>query len=165
MTKTVTANHLRRPGRMLTLALLMLLASTLFPRPGATQAMPTPADFAGFKLGSEDMLLGWDRIVAYLRTVGQASPRVQVVDLGKSTLGRPFIMVIVSSAANMQDLDHIKAINRRIYDPASIKDDADARSLVEQGKSVVAVTLNIHSTEIAASQIGPDLQRSYPPRA
>lgn len=138
-------------------ALPILLAAFLLPGPSAAQEIPTPAAFAGFELGSEDMLLRWDRIVDYVRVVAEASPRVQVVDLGESTLGRPFIMVIVSSEANMENLDQIKAINRRIYDPASIRDDADARSLVEEGKTVVAITCNIHSTEIAASQIGPEV--------
>lgn len=145
------------PRRRFVSAVVMLLAALVFPRFAAAQELPTPAQFAGFKLGSEDMLLRWDKIVAYMRAVGQASPRVQVVDLGKSTLGRPFIMVIVSSEANMKNLDRIKEINRRIYDPASIRDDADARSLVEQGKTIVAITCNIHSTEIAASQIGAEV--------
>jgi hypothetical protein len=149
--------HSRPCRRSAASALLLLCAVLLVPRPSAAQEIPTPTQFAGFELGSEDMLLRWDKIVDYMRLMAQASPRVQVVDLGESTMGNPFIMVVVSSEANMADLDRIKAINRRIYDPASIRDAADARSLVEEGKAVVAITCNIHSTEIAASQIAPEV--------
>jgi hypothetical protein len=157
MTQIPSPHRRLRPGRRSSFAVAVLLAALTVPRYSGAQELPTPAQFAGFQLGSEDMLLRWDKIVDYMRLVAQASPRVQVVDLGKSTLGRPFIMVIVSSEANMRNLDRIKEINRRIYDPASIRDDADARNLVEAGKTVVAITCNIHSTEIAASQIGPEV--------
>ncbi|MFO7769461.1 MAG: M14 family metallopeptidase [bacterium] len=133
----------------------LLLFGFLCMAPGTAtaQQIPSPDTFLGFELGADNKLAHWDQILEYLETTDAASERIQLVELGKSTLGRTFPMLIITSAENMRGLDRIKEINRRLYAPESISGPDEARRLISDGKAVVCITLNIHSTEIGASQM------------
>jgi hypothetical protein len=130
--------------------LAVLLTSS---RPVDAQAIPTPEAYLGFPVGADGRLAHWDQILGYLQTVDGASDRVTVQVLGATTQQREFPVVIVTSEANMRDLERIKGISRRLYDPASVTSEAEARRLIDEGKTVVCMTLNIHSTEIGSSQM------------
>jgi hypothetical protein len=140
-------------ARNRTRGLLVLAVLLLAPLSARARQLPTPEAFLGFSVGSDDKLAGWDQILAYMNLADRASERVKVEVLGPTTQGRDFIMVTVTSEANMRDLERIKGISRRLYDPKSVSTEAEARRLVEEGKTVVCITLNIHSTEIGSSQM------------
>jgi len=124
--------------------LILLLAAA------AHAEVPTPSTFLGFDVGADRKLADYRQIVSYFNAVAAASPRVKIEHLGKTTLGEDFIMAVVSSEANMRNLDRIKEISTRLADPRGL---ADAEPLIREGKSVVIVTCNIHSSEIASSQM------------
>jgi hypothetical protein len=118
----------------------------------ATAAVQTPSQFLGFEVGADKNLADYKQIVRYFRALAAGSPRVQVQDLGKTTLGEDFIMAVISSEANMRNLPRIKAIAKQLADPRGLSD-AQIDALVREGKSVILVTCNIHSSEIASSQM------------
>ncbi|MGA7616873.1 MAG: M14 metallopeptidase family protein, partial [Thermoanaerobaculia bacterium] len=115
-------------------------------------AIPSPSQFLGFEVGADRTLADYHQIDAYFHALEKASPRVAVESLGKSTLGNDMLMVVVSSEANMKNLSRIKEISRRLADPRGLSA-GELDSLVKEGKAVVLVTCNIHSTEIASSQM------------
>src|ERR1700738_576449 len=118
----------------------------------AHAAVQTPSQFLGFEVGADKNLADYKQIVSYCRALAAASPRVQVQDLGKTTLGEDFIMAVISSEANMRNLPRVKAIAKQLADPRGLSD-AQIEALVREGKSVILVTCNIHSSEIASSQM------------
>ncbi|HEY8183413.1 MAG TPA: M14 metallopeptidase family protein [Thermoanaerobaculia bacterium] len=118
----------------------------------ATAAVQTPSQFLGFEVGADKNLADYKQIVRYFRALAAGSPRVQVQDLGKTTLGEDFIMAVISSEANMRNLPRIKAIAKQLADPRGLSD-AQIDALVREGKTVILVTCNIHSSEIASSQM------------
>jgi hypothetical protein len=118
----------------------------------ATAAVQTPSQFLGFEVGADKNLADYKQIVRYFRALAAGSPRVQVQDLGKTTLGEDFIMAVISSEANIRNLPRIKAIAKQLADPRGLSD-AQIDALVREGKSVILVTCNIHSSEIASSQM------------
>jgi hypothetical protein len=130
-----------------TLALLLLIVAA-----SAHAATQSPSQFLGFEVGADRTLADYKQIVSYFRALAAASPRVQVESLGKTTLGEDFVMVIVSSEANMRNLPRIRAIAKQLADPRGLSD-SQIDSLVREGKSIVLVTCNIHSSEIASSQM------------
>ncbi len=144
------APTLRRRTLSCLMAILLVAALSMAV---TAQSIPTPESFLGFRVGTDHKLAHWDQILEYMQMVDRASDRVQVEILGKTTLDRDFPVVIISSAENMRDLDRIKRINQRLYDPDTIRDEAEARRLIADGKTVVCITMNIHSTEIGASQM------------
>lgn len=151
-----------RCARPVLLVTLLLAAGwqtlPVAPRLAAAQAaIQAPEAFAGFRIGSDNQLVGWDRIVAYMRLVADASPRVQVRELGKSTNGLPFIAVEISAPETLRDLDRFKALERKLYFQGGAPTAAERDEIFRAGKAVVLITCSIHATEIGASQMSLEL--------
>src|SRR5215471_20172514 len=98
-------------------AVLALCGALLAPRATAATAVPAPESVLGFVPGEDRKLADWGQVLAYLRALDAASDRVSVEELGKTTGGRPFVMVTVTSAANHARLEEIRRANARIADP------------------------------------------------
>lgn len=112
-----------------------------------------PEKFLGFRVGADNKLARWDKIVEYMRLVAAGSPRVKVRELGKTTQGLPFIAVEVASADTMAGLDRFRQLQRRLYFQGGAPSAAERDEIFKTGKAVVAVTCNIHATEIGSSQM------------
>jgi Zinc carboxypeptidase len=138
-------------------ALLALVALAPSPRSHVQAAgagpVIAPEQFLGFRVGADNKLARWDKIVEYMKAVAAGSPRVRVHELGKTTQGNPFIAVEVSSADTMANLDHFKQLERKLYFQGGAPTSAERDEIFRSGKAVVAVTCNIHSTEIGSSQM------------
>src|SRR3954447_22135807 len=105
----------------------------------------SPSQFLGIDVGADRVLADYKQIVSYFRALDAASPRVQVEDLGKTTLGNDFIMAIISSEANMKDLPRIREIAKRLADPRG-QSDEERQTPPPQRKHIVPLTCKIHST-------------------
>src|ERR1700757_1365566 len=81
----------------------------------ATAAVQSPEQYFGFRIGTDKKLVRWDKIVEYMQAVATGTDRVRFRNLGPTTLGNPFIMVEVSSAENLKNLDHYKDLERKLY--------------------------------------------------
>ena len=135
------------------IALLALaLASAYCPANALPQKTVTsPEQAFGFKPGTDRKLADWKQLTAYYQTLARQSPRVRYTELGKTTEGRPFVALTISSENNLAHLAEFKDINRRLADPR-ITSPGEAQALISRGKAIVLITFNIHSTEIASSQ-------------
>ena len=120
------------------------------------QAIPTPSEFLKINVGADGVLASYDQIVSYFRAIAPMSDRFRLEDLGPTTMGHPFLNLIVSSPENMKQLEHYRDINNRLYDPRKTNAD-EAKRLVAEGKTVVAMQMSIHSTEVAAAQLSMEL--------
>ena len=122
-----------------------------FSAASAQQNVTSPETAFGFKLGTDRKLADWNQLTAYYKKLSTESNRIRYEELGKTTEGRPFVAVTISAPENLTHLDHYLDIQRRLADPRITSPD-DAKKLIAEGKTIVAVTANIHSTEIASSQ-------------
>jgi len=113
---------------------------------------PTPSEFLGFEVGSDRHLADYRQIVSYFKALAAESPRVRVENLGPTTLGNELILAAISSEENLRDAKKYQEIARRLADPRGLSA-AQIDSLAEEGKLILLVTCNIHSTEIGASQM------------
>jgi hypothetical protein len=129
--------------------LLLVAAGAAFP---AVAAPPSPESFLGFRVGADRKLADYGQIVRYFEALDQGSDRVQLQKLGKSVLGRDLVMAVISSEANLRDAERFRGIARRLADPRGL-DPAEAERLVAEGKVILLVTCNIHSSEIGSSQM------------
>jgi hypothetical protein len=123
----------------------------------SAQAIPAPEDYFGFKIGADRKLARYDKIVEYFKTIAAQSDRVRVRTIGPTTNGNPFVVVEISSAENIRNLDHLKALERKLYFQGGPPTDAERDQIFREGKSVVFNSNNIHSTEIGASQMAVEL--------
>ncbi len=132
--------------------MFVLVLATALSLPVLAADVPSPSDFLGMKIGADRTLADYRQILSYLKAVAAASPRVQLEVLGKTTLGEDFVLAIVSSAENMKNLPRIREIARKLADPRGLSD-AEIMALAREGKAIVLVTCNIHSTEIGSTQM------------
>ncbi len=130
---------------------LASLASTA----GAANDITPPDAFFGFQLGTDRELARWDKIVEYFELLEGESDRIQVTDLGPSTEGHPYLLVIISSPANMANLKRLREVNVRIQDPRT--PGAEVKELIGEGVAVVSQSFGLHATEVAAAQTAPEL--------
>jgi hypothetical protein len=135
------------------LAVAALLCAAPVPSLSAQQS---PAQALGFEPGTDSMLADWGQITGYIQRLAAASPFVRVDTLGRTTLGRPFQLVTVTSPANHARLDAIKAAQRRLADPRTLAPGL-LDTLRRTQPAVILISNNIHSTEIASSQMGMTL--------
>ena len=85
-----------------------LIASFCLLALAATATVPTPEQYFGFRIGSDKKLVRWDKIVEYLQAVANGTDRVKFRNLGPTTNGNPFILLEISSAENLRNLDRLK---------------------------------------------------------
>jgi hypothetical protein len=134
-----------------------LLVIALFSSPAQAQTrVPAPEEVIGFRVGDDRKLASWASIVEYFRRLDAASERVKFEELGRTTLGAPFVMATISAPENLARLSEFKEIQRQLADPRTLgKDgaaaDARARGLIARGKTIVLITCGIHSTEVGST--------------
>ena len=140
---------MRRPS---VTVLLLAVATAL-----SAQAPPqSPAAVLGFEPGADSVLADWGQISGYMNRLAATSSYVRVDTLGRTTEGRPFQLVAVTSPANQARLAAIKAAQRNLADPRTLS--AGLRdSLRRSQPAVILISNNIHATEIASSQMGMTL--------
>ncbi|MFH1765766.1 MAG: M14 family metallopeptidase [Gemmatimonadota bacterium] len=135
-------------------ALILLLA---FAGGLVAQTVPTPRSEFGFEVGADRKLANWDQMTAYYEKVAQASRRVRVDTLGSTTMGRPFIMLTITSEENQARLNELKEIQLKLADPRQVGGQDELDRLLDQGKTVVLITHGIHATEVGGSQMAARL--------
>jgi hypothetical protein len=111
----------------------------------------SPEEAFGFKLGADRKLADWVQLTAYYQKLASESKSVRYEELGKTTEGRPFVAVTITSPENMAHLEDYKKIQTQLADPRMTSPE-QAKALEAKGKTVLVVTCNIHSIEIASSQ-------------
>src|SRR5215203_4896075 len=154
------------PKHLLSCALLLtLLAQLAGPAPlargaraavttGTAAAVPAPEEVLGFRPGDDRKLASWAQTVEYFRRLDAASPRVRVEELGKTTLGAPFVLATISAPENIERLETYKDIQRMLADPrqfgAGRAAEVRAEGYRSNGKTVVLITCGVHSTEVGS---------------
>jgi hypothetical protein len=140
----------RRLAVVVAASLAVSGAVLLAPLAPAATPVPAPESVLGFLPGEDRKLADWAQVLSYLKALDAASDRVSVEEVGKTTGGRPFVLVTVTSEANHARLEEIRQTNARIADPRGV-DDAAAERLVREGKAIVAMAFSIHSTEVGGT--------------
>ncbi|MFS8085586.1 MAG: M14 family zinc carboxypeptidase, partial [Acidobacteriota bacterium] len=123
--------------------------------------VPAPEDILGFRPGDDRKLASWAQVVAYFQKLAAASDRVKFEEIGKTTMGAPFVYATISAPENLKRLNEFKEIQRQLADPRLLGTtnlslsnnavaDRRARTLIARGKTVVAITCGIHSTEVGS---------------
>jgi hypothetical protein len=122
------------------------------PAASKAESVPAPKDVLGFTPGDDRKLASWAQTVEYFRRLAAASPRVKFEELGKSTMGAPFVLATISAPENLARLDEYKEIQRQLADPRTLgaNPDRKAEELIRRGKAIVLITCGVHSTEVGS---------------
>jgi hypothetical protein len=128
-----------------------LMALVLLTGTSASAQVPTPDQFFGFRIGADGELARYPKSLEYYQLLAKKTDRVRYEELGKTTLGNPYVLVTISSPQNLERLARLVEINRRLADPRTLPD-AEAAKLVEEGRPFYLLYATIHSTEVGNGQ-------------
>jgi len=133
-------------------AVAVLLLGLSVPLLAAPAGIKTPSQFLGFEVGADRKLADYHQIVSYFRMLAASSHRIEIENMGATTLGNEFILAAISSEENLKNKKRYQEIARKLADPRGLTPQ-QIDALVKEGKVIVLVTCNIHSTEIGSSQM------------
>ncbi len=88
-----------------TIVLAAAVATMLALVTAAAGPLQSPEQFLGFKVGADNKLARWDRIVEYMKLAAANSDRVRFRELGKTSNANPFIALEISSPDTLKNLD------------------------------------------------------------
>ena len=134
---------------------VLVLVSTLVASAAGT--LQSPEQYLGFKVGADDKLVRWDKIVDYMKLAAANSDRVRFRELGKTSDNNPFIALEISAPETLKNLDHYKQLEKKLYFQGGAPSATDRDEIFRQGKLVLLITCSIHATEIGASQMSVEL--------
>src|SRR5574342_352637 len=121
-------------ARVIGLAFLTALAVAA---PAAAQTrVTTPKEQFGSNIGDDYFLATYTQLTEYWRKLDAESDRLVVQEIGKTAEGRPQLMAIITSPANLKKLSRYQEIARRLALAEGLSDE-QARALAREGKAVV----------------------------
>ncbi|MFC2156104.1 M14 family zinc carboxypeptidase, partial [Acidobacteriota bacterium] len=104
--------------------------------------------------GADRMLFDYEALIGYLQKLEAASPRLKLVEIGKSPMGKKMYIAFFSSEENIKNLDKLKEINRSLALDADIPEQ-ERETLIKDGRVFFLATLSMHSDEVGSSQAAP----------
>jgi hypothetical protein len=113
-------------------------------------AIPTPKEAFGFNIGDNYQLANYTQTEAYFKKLAAASDRVKLVVIGQTEEGRDQLMLIVSSPANIRNLDRYQAISQQLAHAEGLTPE-QAHALAGEGKAVVWIDGGLHATEVVGA--------------
>jgi len=135
----------------------LLAAFTFLAALATAETIPTPQQYFGFRVGADRKIARYDKIIEYFQKLAAGSDRVRYRNLGPTTGGNPFVMLEIAAPATLRNLEHYKTLERRLYLQGGEVPEAEREQIFREGKAVVLITNNIHSTEIGSSQMAIEL--------
>ena len=75
---------------------------------------------------------------------------VEMRTAGKTTEGREWKYVLISSPENLKNIDHYKAISQQLAHPENLSRE-EAQKLAAEGKAIVDISGGLHASEIAGN--------------
>jgi len=133
------------------LSLILAAVAVLFLSAPSRAQLSSPKAELGFAIGDDYQLVNYTRLAAWWKKLDGQSDRMKLVEIGKSSEGRPMIMAIITAPRNFGRLARYQEISKRLALGQGLAD-AEARKLAAEGKAVVWIDGGLHASEIVGSQ-------------
>jgi hypothetical protein len=136
------------------LILIFLFACFVLSANAEAVQIKTPGVYFGFKPGADRMLFDYETMIGYLRHVEEASPRLKLVEIGRSPMDKPLYIAFISDEENIRNLDALKRVNRKLALAADLSEEERAK-LFTDGKVFMMFTMSMHAGEVGPAQSVP----------
>ena len=134
----------------------ILMGMLCFSNPTSAQKVTSPEEFFGFQMGADRKLARWDKIVDYFSLVEGQSDRIKVYNMGPSSEGHPFLVVLITAPENIAKLDRLQMVNKKISNPKGLSEN-EVKAFIEEGKAVIFQSMSLHASEVGGTQMTPEL--------
>ena len=108
--------------------------------------VPSPKDVLGHHVGQPKTLTYTKDLYRYYRALAAKSPRVKVLDIGRTDEGRECLVVFVSSEANIRALESHRGSLALLADPRGLTE-TDAARILDSTKPIYHLMGGLHSAE------------------
>ena len=112
----------------------------------AQQRLMTPQEAIGHAVGADYFLPNYTQLMTWWQTLARQSPRMKLDTIGLTAEGRPQLMAIISSPANLARLGEYRRTSEQLG--RGRIDSATARRLAQTGKSVIWIDGGLHADEV-----------------
>ncbi len=106
-------------------------------------SIPKPRDILGFEVG--EWHVRHDLLVAYMRALAEASPRVRIEETGRTYESRPLVVLTISDPANLARSEAIRSAHLDAIDPSQPATPPGDRPVV------VSLGYSVHGDEASGS--------------
>lgn len=134
-------------------SLVFLVTGLALSASGSLSQVPHPQDVFGFMPGDDYKLARYDQMVSYFEALAESSDRVILQEIGTSVLGRPLLLLLISSEENLASLDRWQDISASLA--RGRVSEAEAETLSQEGRAVIWIDAGLHATEVAGAQMAP----------
>jgi hypothetical protein len=114
--------------------------------------VPSPRAILGYDIGAPKKLTYYADITRYYQALAAASPRVKILNLGKTEEGRESIMVFIGSEDSIAHLDDTRKNLARLADPRGLTE-AEANAVIKQTKPIYTLSGGLHSAELGPPEM------------
>lgn len=124
---------------------LFLVAASAF----AQNAIPTPDEFLGYKLG--DRFTPYTRILDYFHELAKDSPLLTVQQFGETYEHRPLVLVVIASPKNRGRLEAIRKDVLALADP-EVTSPSRADEIARDTPAIAWLAYGVHGNESSSSE-------------
>ncbi|HVN76189.1 MAG TPA: M14 family zinc carboxypeptidase [Thermoanaerobaculaceae bacterium] len=124
----------------------------VLPKAAHDPAVPALEQVLGFGWGNE--ITDPDQVARYARSLADSAPqRVRLLEYGRSTEGRPLLLLVVTSPENLARFDVIESGLARLADPRVLRP-GEADDLIGRLPAVVWIQCSVHGDEASGGDAG-----------
>ena len=109
-------------------------------------AVPSPTDYLGRIAGATGEMTGPVEIFGYFRALAEASPRVQVEEIGRTEEGREILLVVVTDEEGIRTLAELKNATAELADPRRT-DPQRAEEIIAHARPIYYINAGLHADE------------------
>lgn len=131
--------------RLTAMLFVLVLALPAF----AQNAIPTPEEFFGYKLG--ERFTPYTRILDYFHELAKDSSLITVHQFGETYEHRPLVLVVIASPKNRAALDTIRQNVVSLADPSATSP-ARAAEIAHSTPAIVWLAYGVHGNESSSSE-------------
>jgi len=117
----------------------------------AQAQVTSPKEFLGFTPGDDYKLANYKQSFAYFKKIAPQTKRMKLIEVGPSAMGETMLLAVISSEENLARVDRLKEIARRLAMGRGLND-AEARALAKEGRTMVWIDGGMHASEIGHAQ-------------
>ena len=121
-----------------------------------SKTVPSPRSVLGYDIGAPKKLTYYADVLKYYRALAAASPRVKIVELGKTEEGRDSVMVFIGSDDSIKNLEQNRKNLARLADPRGLSPE-QAKDLVAHTKPLYTLSGGLHSAELGPPEMMMEL--------